>query len=229
VDVRTTRDLDAVITGLPFTEHEIVTMFKRIAAIELDDDVEILYQRVTPIHEDGEYGGFRVSAEARFFTIRQPLKFDFSTGEIITPREIQAELMPLFGNSPFTVMAYTVETILAEKLHSIFSRGIDNTRLRDYYDVYVLSKTKSVRIDFVLLSTALHNTFANRNTPELSADYQTALVSFLSDANLNRLWLNYSAKNSFIGTLSFREVIQGINVLLGNVHLKEMRNGHQED
>jgi predicted nucleotidyltransferase component of viral defense system len=228
LDARTTRDLDAVITNLSFDEQEIVSMFERIAAINLDDNVTIHYQGIKPIREEDEYGGYRVSAEARYFTIKQPMKFDFSTGEVITPREIQTKLLPLLGREPFTVMTYPVETVLAEKLHSIFSRGTDNTRLRDYYDVYLLSKTTTVPIDYELLGIAVRNTFQNRGTRTLTEEYQVGLISLLSDVHLDLLWRNYSENNSFVGALTFGEVIKVIDDLLSEVHFERAKNGNSD-
>ncbi len=135
-----------------------------IIKIEVEDGITFSIKRVSEIMEEAEYPGVRAMLEAQFDTMRTPLKIDISTGDVITPKEIQFEYKLMFEDRTISIYAYNIETVLAEKLETVISRGTVNTRLRDYYDLYVLQQEESVSVDLMKLKIALKATCWKRES-----------------------------------------------------------------
>ena len=138
LDTRATMDMDATIKGLSVTKEKISQMFIDICKIHIDDDISFEFSGIDDIREVDEYSGFRVSLSGNYTPMAVPLKIDITTGDKITPREMVYTFNLMFEERSINVLAYTLETILAEKLETIISRGDQNTRPRDFYDVYIL-------------------------------------------------------------------------------------------
>ena len=161
VDLRSTMDMDATIQGYPMTQDAIERAFVDIVAIPLADGITLSLIKVEQIRDEAEYTGFRLSILAQLDQVRLPLKVDLTTGDKITPKEIQYHYQLLLEERKINILAYTIETVLAEKLETMITRGTANTRLRDFYDVYALLETQeeSLQVDQMqkaLLSTANH-------------------------------------------------------------------------
>lgn len=151
LDTRATRDMDATIKGLPVSEQTVKNMFLEICKIELQDDVTFNFLSIGEIREGDEYGGFRVALSANFSPMAVPLKLDITTGDKITPSEITYDYKLLIDDRSIKILAYNLETVLAEKLETIISRSDQNTRPRDFYDVYVLKNLQNHNLDFEIL------------------------------------------------------------------------------
>ncbi|MFR2504905.1 MAG: nucleotidyl transferase AbiEii/AbiGii toxin family protein, partial [Coprobacillus cateniformis] len=137
LDTRTTMDMDATIRGLPVNEQSVREMFEEICRIKLNDDVSFTFRYIEEIREGDEYTGYRVALTADYSPMSVPLKLDITTGDKITPKEIEYKFKLLLEDRSISVLAYNLETVLAEKLETVISRGDQNTRPRDYYDVYI--------------------------------------------------------------------------------------------
>lgn len=143
LEKRATMDLDTTLKSLPLTPEAIVDTVTRICAVPMDDDVTFTIGTIAPIREDDIYGGFRLSLTARFETILTPLTIDISTGDVITPHAVQRRFPSVFDEKQtYELWSYNVETILAEKAETILRRGVFNTRPRDFYDVFILTRTQ---------------------------------------------------------------------------------------
>ena len=154
---RTTMDMDTTVRGIQMEEDEIVKAVKEILAVDVGDGIAFKYQNIEPIREDDAYNNFRVHLHAKYGKIDSPMKIDVTTGDVITPAAIQYEFPMLFDEKTVPVMAYTLETVLAEKYETIIRRNIGTTRARDYYDLHTLyrSRRSEVRPD-VLKAAVLH-------------------------------------------------------------------------
>jgi predicted nucleotidyltransferase component of viral defense system len=142
INSRTTMDMDATLSGYPLTEEAIQVALSEICAISLGDEVTLELDPISPTREDDEYGGFRVAIIAKFESIITPLKIDITTGDIINPDAKRYAFHSKFENKKIEVWAYNAETILAEKVETIFRRSVLNTRPRDIYDVYIIMETQ---------------------------------------------------------------------------------------
>jgi predicted nucleotidyltransferase component of viral defense system len=167
LDTRATMDMDATIRGLPVNEDAMRRMFKEICDISINDDICFSVKRIENIREDDEYAGLRVMLEARYQQMVVPLKIDITTGDQITPREIAYEYKLLLEPRSIEVLAYNLETVMAEKLETVISRGDQNTRSRDYYDIFILRKLQWQNIEPDALRLALAATATKRNSLSL--------------------------------------------------------------
>jgi hypothetical protein len=142
------------------------------------------------------------------------IKVDITTGDIITPKEIDFEYMPMFSGEPILIKSYNLETLLAEKLETIISRSIQNTRPRDYYDVYILEKLYATRIDYALLSRALLGTSRKRGSINAVMNYRAVLAEIADDVAMNQRWNGYSREYSYANRIEFSHTIESVYQLL---------------
>jgi predicted nucleotidyltransferase component of viral defense system len=206
ISSRTTMDMDTTLRGYPLAEEALREALLEICAIPLDDEVTLTLERVVPIRDDDEYGGYRVAITARFESIHTPLKVDITSGDILTPDAVRYAFPSNFENKQINVWAYNVETILAEKVETILRRGVLNTRPRDFYDVYIIMKTQGVDKD--VFATALHATCEKRNSLAVLQDKEKTLKIVQSDAIMRQRWERYCKENYYAEGIGFDQIIE---------------------
>lgn len=163
LDTRSTMDLDATLRNLPLMEDQITQAIQNICDNDLHDDVKFTVASVLPIRKDDRYGGFCVRMDALYDTITTPLSIDISTGDIMTPSAVPYEFSGIFDESiRIHLWGYNIETVMAEKVETILSRGVFSTRPRDYYDIYILGTTQ--KYDKALFLEALSATAEHRGS-----------------------------------------------------------------
>ena len=210
---RTTMDMDSTIKGLPLTEENITKVVNSIINIEVNDGIQFEIKDVNYIRESDEYENFRVSLVANIGKTKNPMKLDLTTGDTITPREIEYSYPCIFHEKNIEVLAYPVETIIAEKYESIIKRNITTTRMRDFYDLYALYNLKKSEIDIDILSTAIIRTSSRRESLELMKIANEIIEDIQNDPYLRELWDVYVSENKYIGDLSFDEVVDVIKII----------------
>lgn len=191
LDTRATMDLDATIKNYPVYEETIQNMISEIIRLDIDDGIQIVFVGIKNIREGDDYHGYRATLEAKIGSMKVPFKLDITTGDKITPHEIEYAFESLIDKRPIGIKAYNLSTLLAEKLETIISRGVSNTRMRDYYDVYVLSKFRVKDIDWSELRNALLATCRKRKTLRLISSYRETLYSVSSDGEMLQRWSSY--------------------------------------
>ena len=170
-------------------------MIEEILSIPIDDGVSFTMGGIEEIHEEADYPGFRISISARLDKTRQMLKIDITTGDFVTPREIVYPFKLMFEDRSIDIMAYNVETILAEKFETIITRSTTNTRMRDFYDIYIL--TVSHPFDPEIFRTALQNTAERRSTSAQMTEMDTILHTIADSPQMRELWRRYQSKYSY--------------------------------
>ncbi|HAM30361.1 MAG TPA: abortive phage infection protein [Erysipelotrichaceae bacterium] len=217
LDTRATMDMDVTIKGWPVNENSIKKIFLEICEIDLDDDVKFDFKRIGEIREGDEYTGYRVSLLANYPPMAIPLKLDITTGDKITPEEIEFRFKMLLEEREIAVLAYNLETILAEKLETVITRGDQNTRLRDYYDIFVLAKLYNESIKADSLKEAINATSRKRGSIEVLKDYKAIIEGVKNSNVMKRQWGNYQKDFEYAAAIPFDEVcdtvIQIMNVL----------------
>lgn len=204
VDTRSTRDIDTSIKGLPVTKDEVFKVFSEIADMnDLDSDIAIQIIKINEIRVAADYAGFRIQVLAKIFASEIVTKIDVSTGDVITPREISWHHRTIFNDQDITIMAYNVETILSEKLESLVARKDLNTRLKDYYDLYLFDKVQIQNIDFATLKSALWATAKLRGTEMLLPNYISTIESLRVNNSLKILWKKYQERNEYACGMKF--------------------------
>jgi hypothetical protein len=207
ISSRTTMDMDATLRGYPLSEEAIQKAFGDICAVQLDDDVTFVLDHISPIREADEYGGYRVAIFAKYETIITPLKVDITTGDVITPGAIRYIFQSIFGNQAIEVWVYTLETILAEKVETILRRSVLNTRMRDFYDVYIIMKNQGGLIDWDVFLTALQATSETRESLSALQSKNEILQNILSDPIMRRRWELYCIEYYYAAGIVFDEVL----------------------
>ena len=207
ISSRTTMDMDATLRGYPLSEETIREAFLSICAIQLDDEVALALDHIESIRDEDEYGGYRVAVIARFETINTPLKIDITTGDIITPDAVRYAFQSSFENKTIDVWAYNTETILAEKIETILRRSVLNTRPRDFYDVFVLTKTQRHAIDFNTFTAALRATCEKRASLVALHGKEKILLTIQSNQVMRQRWERYCKDNYYANGIVFDDVI----------------------
>ena len=162
--MRNTLDMDATIKGFELTKKNLQKILNEIITINVGDDVTFEILMIKDIRDEAEYFGYRVTLNAKFDTIFQKFKIDISTGDVITPKEIEYNFKLLFEDRKIGILAYNLETVLSEKIEGVISKGIANTRARDYYDIFILEKFQKNNINNKVLKQAIINKFLERGT-----------------------------------------------------------------
>ena len=217
LDTRATMDMDATIKGLPVTKEAISQMFIDICQIHIEDDIRFEFSGIEDIRKDDEYSGFRVSLSGNYPPMAVPLKIDITTGDKITPREMIYTFNLMFEERSINVLAYTLETILAEKLETIISRGNQNTRQRDYYDVYILNTLQKQNIDNQILKEAFAATVKKRGTGHIVANYKEIIETVANSTVMNNQWTRYQKEFEYAKEISFENTCKAVNELMEEI------------
>lgn len=208
---RTTMDMDTTVRGIQMEEDEIVSAVKEIIAMDVGDGISFEFQKIEPIREDDAYNNFRVHLRAKYGKIDSPMKIDITTGDIITPAAIRYDFPFVFEEKTVPVMAYTLETVLAEKYETIIRRNIGTTRARDYYDLHTLYRSRKDVVQIEVLRAAVIHTAEKRDSVDDIMDWRDILKDIREEPQLYLLWDNYAADNKYIGDLKFNEVLDTVD------------------
>ena len=207
---RTTMDMDTTVRGIQMEEDEIVKAVKEILAVDVGDGIVFEYQGIEPIREDDAYNNFRVHLRAKYGKIDSPMKIDVTTGDVITPAAIQYDFPMLFDDKSVPVMAYTLETILAEKYETIIRRNIGTTRARDYYDLHTLYRSRKDEVRLDVLKAAVLHTAQKRDSVQDIEDWHDIIKDIREEPQMYLLWDNYVAENKYIRELEFHIVLDTV-------------------
>lgn len=222
VEARATMDIDTTIKGIPVTIVDMERTITEISNIDLDDNVKFRIKKVSEIMDEAEYPGIRFSMDAVLDGAVIPLKIDISTGDVITPREIAYSYKLMFEDRTIPIMTYPIETVLAEKLETVISRSITNTRMRDFYDIHILLKSQNINAD--ILALALERTAKKRGNFNLLENAESVLKIVKSDEDMKRLWNIYQKKFKYAGKYTWDEVIHSVRELSIEAKLDVAKN-----
>lgn len=210
LDTRATMDMDATVKGWAVNEESVKKMFLDICEIDLHDDVTFEFIKIGEIREGDEYTGYRVSLSANYPPMAVPLKLDITTGDKITPKEIEYRFKLLLEDREISVLAYNLETIMAEKLETVVSRGDQNTRPRDYYDVYILAKLQYRNIKIESLKAALVATSEKRGSTEVLKNYANIIDTVRNSDIMIRQWHTYQKNFEYASDISYDDVCDAV-------------------
>ena len=206
IDTRTTMDMDTCIKGIDLTDEQLYEVLNEILNIDIEDGVIFEIKNSRPIREEDTYGGLRYNIVAKFDNVRVDLSIDIATGDLITPHEIEYDYKMMFEDRKLKIMAYNIESIIAEKFQTVIARGILNSRMKDYYDLYYLVTYKEFSKQHI--KEAVIRTFCKRET-EIEKIDNTVLEIKHSDFIKER-WINYSKQYTYSLDIEFEDVISVI-------------------
>ena len=207
VDMRSTMDMDTTVRGIPLNEDSISNILNEILAIEIDADIEYKLIKLSPIRQEDVYEDFCASISCVFGKINATLNIDITTGDVITPREMNYSYSKIIEEGTIPIMTYTIETILAEKFETISSRNITTTRARDFYDLYMIYSIYKDKINKYTLRKAIERTSKYRGSLEMALQYKEIVELFKESEAPKELWGKYVQNNLYAKDVDFLDTI----------------------
>lgn len=219
LDVRSTMDMDTTLVHLSLTEEKIKEAMNAIITVPADDGVVFNFVSVEPIRKDDVYGGFCLRLDAKYESIETPLSIDISTGDAITPEPMNYGYKRLFNSeNVIPLRSYPLETVLAEKIETIITRGILNTRPRDFYDVYILTKTQEYNAE--TLRKAIFATAEHRGTKAImEAETNNRLAVIENSSELQSQWGKYKKKFPYAKDITYQETVNAVKEVIHEIHI----------
>ena len=214
VQNRSTQDIDFLVKGFPIETVELKRILKEILGdtnkkdlwFELNDTIE-------EIKAEEKYAGLRFHVIGHLANIRIPFSIDIATGDSIYPLPRLERYSTILGDN-IELNMYPLETVLSEKLQTILTRAENNSRSKDFYDMYAILKNKLEVINIKELKVAVSNTFSYRKT-EVSKDEAKVIVSHINnDSLIIERWIRYQKKNPYAKGIEFSEIIDSLNTLI---------------
>ena len=225
---RSTMDMDTTVKGFELTEENATNILNEVCAIELDDDITFKMKKIELIREEDDYNGYRATFEAKFKnTMPVIFKIDITTGDAITYKEIEYDYNLMLEEKKIPVWSYNLETILAEKFESVIKRGITGTRIRDFYDIYMLMGTKEEEINKKLLKTAINLTSEHRESTDLIKDWEHTLEILANDEEMQKRWKVYQKTYFYAKDIEYGDLIKSIEKV-GKIYNRYNKAGEKE-
>jgi len=216
IDKRTTMDLDMTLKGTDFSETTLIDIFGKILG-ESNDGFKFVVDSLKPIRKDDDYGGFEVKINASFDTLREVVFIDVTTGDKITPKEIEYSVKSIFSGDDIKILSYNLETVLAEKLETIISRGEGGTRPRDRYDLFTIWRLRKDEVNLEVLKEALENTVAKRGTSEEIENWKLQLEVIRDSDYQKSLWERYQRSFKYAVDISFEESVEVVGIIMKEI------------
>ena len=207
IDTRSTMDMDATIKGQAVNKDNIENILNEIVALDIGDNVKMSLKGIEEIRDEAEYPGLRASIQTEFDGITNMLKLDMTTGDMIVPKEITYEFKLMFEDRILKVKAYNIETVLAEKIETIITRSTANTRMRDYYDVYIIMTMYKDLVNDDLLNDAIIKVSENRDTTHVLKDKTTIFKEIANNVQMQHRWERYQSKYSYAKEIQWNDII----------------------
>ena len=213
LDARSTMDLDATVKGIDLNLDGVADLIAGIVSVPIDDGVTFRVNKISKIMDEAEYPGIRVSMTTVFDGVVTPLKIDISTGDAITPREVRYSFKLMLEDRSIDIWAYNLETVLAEKLETIITRATTNTRMRDFYDIYILEQLHGNTLNAQILHDALLATARKRETEGHLAEAKEVFAEVEGSPVMQQLWTAYRKKFSYAADLEWNIVMKAVRIL----------------
>ena len=215
IENRSTIDIDAAIRKAEFTEDNLLKMITEIINVDVDDNVVFKINETSSIRDEDEYGGLRVTIDFQLENVKDKFHIDMATGDPIYPRPDSYNYKSLIEKKTYQVWTYTTETVLAEKLETILNKLDTSSRMKDYYDIYLIYKFKFAELNKENFMMAVKKTFEKRK-------FQGNLIGSFNvikqSSILKEKWSNYARKNNYAREIEFEEILafleEFINILV---------------
>ncbi len=217
VALRSTMDIDTSINNQNLSEEDARLIIGKIKDINLGDGVAFEIKGSSNIMDEMEYPGIRFTMNAVLGKLITPMKVDISTGDVITPRAVEYQYKLLLDNRFINLWTYNLETILAEKLQTILSRGLLNTRMRDFYDIRILLSIYERSVENDVLAEAFMATCKKRGTENLKEEAPRIMAVISDDVHLKDLWKAYMKKYPYAANISYGDIMESTKLLWGKI------------
>ena len=205
---RVTMDIDFLLQRLPNTPQQLKTVIEEIILTDTGNDyISFEVRNIQPIAVTKKYAGITASLMAKIKNTKTPINIDFGVGDVIIPRQEKRAIPTQLAEFEKPVVnTYSLETTIAEKIDAILDLMEYSSRMKDYYDIYYLSK--HFEFDSEILSEAMRKTFANRNH-SFSKEQFDQVMQFGTNPEMKKKW-HFFARKININDIDFEEVMREI-------------------
>jgi len=210
INNRSTMDLDFYLKSIAMEKDNIVSIIKEISALDLDDNISFTIIGSEDIRQEDVYGGFRVVILGKLDNVRHQFSIDVATGDPIIPSDRDYDYKCLVTGEVLPLKVYSLESVISEKLETVLSKGIANSRSKDFYDLYILRKTQIKNVNADTLKQAFEKTREYRNFYIDKADALSMLEILKENSLVDARWIAYCKNSKYVGNLPFEEVIMAI-------------------
>lgn len=214
---RTTMDMDATVVGMDMDEGSVARALSEICAVDVGDGMIFEFERIEPIREDDEYANWRAHLRAKYGRIDAPVKVDITTGDAIYPAQVMHAFKLMFDQGTLDVLSYHPATVLAEKLETVLSRGVANTRGRDFYDLYAIPRYYSETVNAVDVKESLLRTGQRRDSLRYIEGWEAVIEDLRASDIMRRVWDAYISDNAYARDVTFDDTIGSIVELLRSI------------
>lgn len=216
INLRTTMDIDTSIKKLPLVNEQLEKIIREICDVQLEDNMTFKIRNMEMIMEEFDYPGIRIYIDAMLEKLKQPIKIDISTDDVITPDAIDYKYKLMFEDRYIELRAYNVETLLAEKSQTIISRGLANTRMRDFYDIYEM--VQNVDFIFKTYQQAFNATCIKRGTVFSKEQVLTEINKLSKSKEIENMWNRFKNKNYFVDDIEYCEILKVIGNTITKIY-----------
>ncbi len=215
---RVTMDIDFLLQRLPNTPQQLKTVIEEIILTDTGNDyISFEVRNIQPIAVTKKYAGITASLMAKIKNTKTPINIDFGVGDVIIPRQEKRAIPTQLAEFEKPVVnTYSLETTIAEKIDAILDLMEYSSRMKDYYDIYYLSK--HFEFDSEILSEAMRKTFANRNH-SFSKEQFDQVMQFDTNPEMKKKW-HFFARKININDIDFEEVMREIKEFLEESFIK---------
>lgn len=218
VAMRSTLDIDTSIRNRELSLENARRIVEAISEIPIDDGISFEVKNAENIMDDMEYPGIRISMDAIMEKMVTPIKLDISTGDAITPGAIEYQYPLMLEDRTIKLWSYNLETVLAEKIQTVFVRERANTRMRDFYDIYTLLNAYSRMIDRNVLKTAYASTCKKRESTSLIGREEELITNIEEYPVLSELWGKFQQKHAYASEITYQQVIDSLRKIQLLIH-----------
>lgn len=222
VTLRSTMDIDTSLNNLNLSEEDVRRIITEVKEIDIGDGVTFEIKNISSIMDEMEYPGIRIAMDAIMGKLVTPIKIDISTGDIVTPQPVEYRYKLLLEDRYISLLSYNLETVLAEKIQTVLSRGVLNTRMRDFYDIRTLFLLYKDQLDTDILKNAFNATCTKRGTVNLVQNIPEIVSTLAADEHISSLWTAYQRKYQYASDISYVEIIETLRKQIKVLTLSEI-------
>lgn len=206
---RFTYDLDFTLHNISFEKSDIKKMILKILSIDLNDDMIIKLNYIEEILNESDYGGYRINITVTNDKIKETYNIDIATNDIVTPKPKSLKMNCILDDEYIEILSYNLETIIAEKIDSIFEKVEYSSRMKDYFDIYTIILHNTNLINFDNVKQAITNTTRKRKR---EYNYNELMLIISSSNSLKLKWYSYCISNNY--SIEFNDVCNVIKKIL---------------
>jgi hypothetical protein len=214
IEARATVDLDATMRAKELSIEDISEIIGELLRTDIDDSVIFTLKEIEETRVEVEYPGFRVTLNVMLDKLRDTVKLDFTAGDVITPKPIEYGYKLMFEDRKIQILAYNLETVLAEKFITVLSLDISNTRMKDFYDIYMLLTEQRDIINPDIFTEAVSNTAKQRHMFRLLSQATHIVDAIAENTAMSELWKRYKSAYAYAADIEFSDVITALKILL---------------